>query len=129
MSKIFFLKNINKHLLHFNIDKQQDYDLPSLIEEHIGPERSPQQNRSRSPRLANPPPMSQISGFNKRPLMHTNSFTSDRLPSLGVETPHEKELGQALSEMNNWGIDIFKIGDLSLNRPLTCVSYWIFVVS
>lgn len=73
--------------------------------------------------------MSQIAGFNKKPLTHTNSFTSDRLPSHGVETPHDAQLGQALSEMNNWGIDIFKIGLLSMNRPLTCVSYWIFCVS
>lgn len=112
-----------------NIDKQQDYDLPSLVEETLASERSPQ-IRSRSPRSTNaPPPMSTIAGFNKKPLMHTNSFTSDRLPSHGVETPHEAQLGQALSEMNNWGIDIFKIGLLSMNRPLTCVSYWIFCVS
>lgn len=71
--------------------------------------------------------MSQISGF-KRPLMHTNSFTSDRLPLYGVETPHEATLGAMLSEVTTWGIDIFKIGTLSCNRPLTCVAYQIFQV-
>lgn len=116
---------------HFNTDKQQDYDFPTRIDEETVLERSPQgQGPSRrSPRLINPPPMSQISGYNKRPLMHTNSFTSDRLPMLGVETPHENLLSQALSEMNNWGIDIFRIGTLSQTRPLTCVAYSIFLVS
>lgn len=78
--------------------------------------------RARSPRT-----MSQISGF-KRPLMHTNSFTSDRLPVYGVETPHEATLGAMLNDINTWGIDIFKIGTLSCNRPLTCVAYQIFQV-
>jgi cAMP-specific phosphodiesterase 4 len=72
--------------------------------------------------------MSQISGF-KRPLMHTNSFTSDRLPVYGVETPHEATLGAMLNDINTWGIDIFKIGTLSCNRPLTSVAYQIFQVS
>lgn len=73
------------------------------------------------------PPMSQISGF-KRPLTHTNSFTSDRLPIYGVETPHEPALGAMLNDINVWGIDIFKIGNLSCNRPLTCVAFAIFQV-
>lgn len=71
--------------------------------------------------------MSQISGF-KRPLTHTNSFTSDRLPIYGVETPHEPALGAMLNDINVWGIDIFKIGNLSCNRPLTCVAFAIFQV-
>lgn len=61
--------------------------------------------------------------------MHTNSFTSDRLPVYGVETPHEATLGAMLNDINTWGIDIFKIGVLSCNRPLTCVAYQIFQVN
>lgn len=87
-----------------------------------GPSVSSNPTRARSPRT-----MSQISGF-KRPLMHTNSFTSDRLPVYGVETPHEATLGVMLNDINTWGIDIFKIGTLSCNRPLTCVAYQIFQV-
>jgi hypothetical protein len=60
--------------------------------------------------------------------MHTNSFTSDRLPLYGVETPHEATLGAMLNDINTWGIDIFKIGTLSCNRPLTAVAYQIFQV-
>lgn len=31
-----------------------------------------------------------------------------------------------LSEIDKWGIDIFRIGELSNNRPLTCVAYTAF---
>lgn len=88
-----------------------------------------QQQRSRSPRgVGGGPPMSQISGV-KRPLSHTNSFTGERLPTYGVETPHENALGTYLGEIDTWGIDIFKIGDLSLTRPLTCVAFTVFQVN
>lgn len=36
--------------------------------------------------------MSHIQGV-KRPLCHTNSFTGEKTPKFGVETPHEEELG------------------------------------
>lgn len=40
-----------------------------------------------------PAAMSHISGV-KRPLTHTNSFTGERVPLYGVETPHEEQLGK-----------------------------------
>lgn len=43
-----------------------------------------------------PAAMSHISGV-KRPLTHTNSFTGERVPLHGVETPHEEELGKVCS--------------------------------
>lgn len=105
-------------------DKQQEVDVQTFDNQPSGLSSGPSGNpqRARSPRT-----MSQISGF-KRPLMHTNSFTSDRLPVYGVETPHEATLGAMLNDINTWGIDIFKIGTLSCNRPLTCVAYQIFQV-
>jgi hypothetical protein len=33
-----------------------------------------------------------------------------------------------LGEIDRWGIDIFRIGDLSSNRPLTAVAYAAFQV-
>lgn len=106
-----------------DIDKQQEVDVQTFDNQPSGgPSVSSNPTRARSPRT-----MSQISGF-KRPLMHTNSFTSDRLPVYGVETPHEATLGAMLNDINTWGIDIFKIGTLSCNRPLTSVAYQIFQV-
>lgn len=102
-------------------EKQQEVDVQTF-DNQPAPSSSSNASRTRSPRT-----MSQISGF-KRPLMHTNSFTSDRLPLYGVETPHEATLGAMLNDVNTWGIDIFKIGTLSCNRPLTCVAYQIFQV-
>lgn len=100
-------------------DKQQEVDVDN---NPPAPSTSGNPSRTRSPRT-----MSQISGF-KRPLMHTNSFTSDKLPVYGVETTHEPALGAMLNDINVWGIDIFKIGTLSCNRPLTSVAYQIFQV-
>ena len=107
------------------LDKNQEFDLPSFRVEENESTNCPTYPRSRSPRG---PPMSQISGV-KRPLSHTNSFTGERLPAFGVETPHENLLGTLLGDLDTWGIDIFKIGDLGANRPLTCVAYTIFQVN
>ncbi|XP_046388540.1 cAMP-specific 3',5'-cyclic phosphodiesterase-like isoform X3 [Ischnura elegans] len=70
--------------------------------------------------------MSQISGV-KRPLQHTNSYSGEKLPKFGVETDREEELGKTLDEIDRWGIDMFKIGELSNNRPLTAVAYTVFL--
>ncbi|KAG8224672.1 hypothetical protein J437_LFUL005114 [Ladona fulva] len=69
--------------------------------------------------------MSQISGV-KRPLQHTNSYSGERLPKYGVETEDEEELGKYLADIDRWGIDMFKIGELSNHRPLTAVTYTVF---
>ncbi|XP_017112281.1 cAMP-specific 3',5'-cyclic phosphodiesterase isoform X3 [Drosophila elegans] len=149
MASLKFKRMLNKELSHFSessrsgnqiseyicstfLDKQQEFDLPSLrVEDNpelvaanaaAGQQSAGQYARSRSPRG---PPMSQISGV-KRPLSHTNSFTGERLPTFGVETPRENELGTLLGELDTWGIQIFSIGEFSVNRPLTSVAYTIF---
>ncbi|XP_076371691.1 3',5'-cyclic-AMP phosphodiesterase 4C-like isoform X3 [Tachypleus tridentatus] len=91
------------------LEKQQDVDLTSYKAEDMC--HKPGQT------------MSQISGV-KKPLCHTNSLT--KLPKYGVETSHEDELGQELEHVDKWGIDIFRITDLSNNRPLTAVTYTIW---
>ncbi|KRK06059.1 uncharacterized protein Dyak_GE16298, isoform I [Drosophila yakuba] len=97
MASLKFKRMLNKELSHFSessrsgnqiseyicstfLDKQQEFDLPSLrVEDNpellaanaaAGQQSAGQYARSRSPRG---PPMSQISGV-KRPLSHTNSF-------------------------------------------------------
>lgn len=105
-------------------DKQQELDIPSLrIDE--GPEVQKIVPRKERPRGTHTT-MSQISGVNRKSLCHTNSFTGERLPVHGVETPFEEDLGKCLAEIDRWGIDIFRIGDLSNGRPLTCVAYTTF---
>ena len=87
-----------------------------------------QQKRSRSPRFGGPP-MTQITGVSRPLLSHTNSFTGERLPTFGVDTPHEQVLGTLLGDIDTWGIDIFKISELSLLRPLTSIAYTVFQVN
>ena len=65
------------------------------------------------------------------------------LPRYGVVTPHEEELGLHLDNLARctdslltkslthqltirWGINVFKISELSNSRPLTAVAYTVF---
>ncbi|XP_011054223.1 PREDICTED: cAMP-specific 3',5'-cyclic phosphodiesterase, isoform F isoform X4 [Acromyrmex echinatior] len=145
MASLKFKRMLNKELSHFSessksgnqiseyicstfLDKQQELDLPSLrIEDAVAAAGSVDARAAKKKDRAQrgPAAMSHISGV-KRPLTHTNSFTGERVPLHGVETPHEDELGKLLSDIDKWGIDIFRIGELSNNRPLTCVAYTAF---
>ncbi|XP_034824342.1 3',5'-cyclic-AMP phosphodiesterase isoform X1 [Maniola hyperantus] len=139
MASLKFKRMLNKELSHFSessksgnqiseyicstfLDKQQELDIPSLQVD----EACERIKKKEKPRHAGPgTTMSQISGV-KRALTHTNSFTGERVPTYGVETPHEEELGQLLGDLDRWGVDIFRIGDLSCGRPLTAVAYAAF---
>nr|XP_053631266.1 cAMP-specific 3',5'-cyclic phosphodiesterase-like [Cherax quadricarinatus] len=70
--------------------------------------------------------MSHIQGV-KKPLLHANSFTGERLPKYGVDTHHEEELGKILEDIDKWGIDIYRISELSNRKPLTAITYTIFM--
>ncbi|XP_048485211.1 cAMP-specific 3',5'-cyclic phosphodiesterase isoform X2 [Plutella xylostella] len=139
MASLKFKRMLNKELSHFSessksgnqiseyicstfLDKQQELDIPSLQVEE-GTERAKKKDK---PRYGGPSgTMSQISGV-KRALTHTNSFTGERVPRHGVETPHEEELGRLLGDLDRWGVDIFRVGELSAGRPLTAVAYAAF---
>ncbi|XP_057342002.1 cAMP-specific 3',5'-cyclic phosphodiesterase isoform X3 [Microplitis mediator] len=145
MASLKFKRMLNKELIHFSessksgnqiseyicstfLDKQQELDLPSLHVEDavvagISGESRSAKKKERAQR--GPAAMSHISGV-KRPLTHTNSFTGERVPVHGVETPHDEELTKVLSDVDKWGIDIFRVAELSNNRPLTCVAYTAF---
>ncbi|XP_015114697.1 cAMP-specific 3',5'-cyclic phosphodiesterase isoform X5 [Diachasma alloeum] len=144
MASLKFKRMLNKELSHFSessksgnqiseyicstfLDKQQELDLPSLrIEDAVAATSAETRTSKKKERTQRgPAAMSHISGV-KRPLTHTNSFTGERVPNYGVETPHEEQLGKVLSDIDKWGIDIFRIAELSNNRPLTCVAYTAF---
>jgi len=48
------------------------------------------------------------------------------VPELGVDTPNTEELRLLLNHINDWGLDTFRIEDLSGQRPLTAITYRIF---
>lgn len=80
----------------FFTDKQQELDLPSLrIEDAVASTGSADARAAKKKdRLQKgPSSMSHIIGV-KKPLTHTNSFTGERVPVHGVETPHEEQLGK-----------------------------------
>ncbi|KAL1464241.1 hypothetical protein WDU94_003907 [Cyamophila willieti] len=120
---------ISEYICSTFLDKQQELDLPTLrIEDSQGADPKVAASSKKKDR-GGPPgravPMSHISGV-KRPLTHTNSFTGEKLPKYGVETSFEDELGKMLSDIDGWGIDIFRISEMSNNRPLTAVAYAAF---
>ncbi|XP_051893599.1 cAMP-specific 3',5'-cyclic phosphodiesterase 4C-like isoform X2 [Pristis pectinata] len=66
--------------------------------------------------------MGQISG-----LKHSLSVISSAdVPRFGVQSNQETELARELEHINDWGLDIFKIGEYSNHRPLTVAMYTIF---
>ncbi|XP_044003361.1 cAMP-specific 3',5'-cyclic phosphodiesterase, isoforms N/G isoform X8 [Aphidius gifuensis] len=143
MASLKFKRMLNKELSHFSessksgnqiseyicstfLDKQQELDLPSLrIDEAVASVSDTRTAKKKDRVQRGPAAMSHISGV-KRPLTHTNSFTGERVPLYGVETTNETELGTVLSDVDKWGIDIFRISELSNCRPLTCVAYTAF---
>ncbi|KAF0774181.1 cAMP-specific 3',5'-cyclic phosphodiesterase isoform X1 [Aphis craccivora] len=135
---------ISEYICSTFLDKQQELDIPSLHTDENQDEGRQSTNKASSSSGASNSqsgaqhkkkdvkskvtPMSHISGV-KRALSHTNSFAGERLPKFGVDTPKEEELGHTLAEIDKWGIDIFRIADLTNNRPLTAIAYTVFQVT
>lgn len=94
-------------------------DLPTLKVEDAEPKKSVLNKKSTGP-------MSQISGVKR--LHHTSSFSGGITPRFGVESNKEKELEEYMNNLDKWGIDIFKIAELTEYRPLTAVTYTILQV-
>ncbi|CAF0948202.1 unnamed protein product [Rotaria sordida] len=65
--------------------------------------------------------MGQIAGIHAKTLTITSP-----IPELGVDTPNSEELRVLLNHINDWGLDTFRIEDLSGQRPLTVITYRIF---
>ncbi|CAH1155349.1 unnamed protein product [Phaedon cochleariae] len=130
ISEIKFKRMLNKELSHFSESSKSgnqisEYICSTFLDDVGEPPAKTAQRKDR-PR-GGPSTMSQISGVNRKLLCHTNSFAGEKLPTYGVETPYEDELGKSLLTIDHWGIDIFKIGELSNGRPLTCIPAKTFV--
>ncbi|XP_033823653.1 cAMP-specific 3',5'-cyclic phosphodiesterase 4C-like [Periophthalmus magnuspinnatus] len=69
-------------------------------------------------------PMSHISGVRK--LSHSSSLSSTSMPRFGVSTDQEDELAKELESLDRWNFNIFRVADLTNNRPLSCIMYAIF---
>ncbi|XP_062304935.1 cAMP-specific 3',5'-cyclic phosphodiesterase 4D-like [Osmerus eperlanus] len=97
---------VSEYISSTFLDKQHEVDLtPSPLKEQ---------------------PMSLILGVRKLGLPHSSSLSSASLPRLGVPSPREDELAQELDDLNKWSFNIFRVAEMSINRPLSCVMYAIF---
>ncbi|PSN33873.1 cAMP-specific 3' [Blattella germanica] len=120
-----FKRMLNKELSHFSESSKSGNQISEYICSTFLDTTEPRATKKKEKPRHGSTPMSHISGL-KKPLHHTNSFTGEKLPKYGVETPFEDDLGKMLGEIDRWGIDIFRIGELSNNRPLTAVAYSAF---
>ncbi|XP_009905617.1 cAMP-specific 3',5'-cyclic phosphodiesterase 4D isoform X5 [Dryobates pubescens] len=100
---------VSEYISNTFLDKQHEVEIPS-------PTQKEKEKKKR--------PMSQISGVKK--LMHSSSLTNSSIPRFGVKTDQEDVLAKELEDVNKWGLQVFKVAELSGNRPLTVIMYTIF---
>ncbi|XP_074643588.1 3',5'-cyclic-AMP phosphodiesterase 4C-like isoform X4 [Tubulanus polymorphus] len=117
---------ISEYICNTFLDKQQEVDVPTLPTVRVEDSIDDHGHTMKPPllRKEKKTPMSQISGIRK--LHHTNSLAGSAVPKYGVDTLHEQELSELLNDIDRWGVDIFKIAQLTNNRPLTAITYQIF---
>uniref|UniRef100_A0A6Q2XH49 Phosphodiesterase n=1 Tax=Esox lucius TaxID=8010 RepID=A0A6Q2XH49_ESOLU len=103
---------VSEYISSTFLDKQHDVEMPC-----------PQTQKEKTDKK-NTKPMCQISGVKK--LQHSTSLSNSNIPRFGVKTETEDELATELEDVNKWGLNLFKVTELSGNRPLTVMMYTIF---
>ncbi|KAL0964982.1 hypothetical protein UPYG_G00275250 [Umbra pygmaea] len=103
---------VSEYISSTFLDKQHDVEMPC-----------PQTQKDKADKK-NAKPMCQISGVKK--LQHSTSLSNSNIPRFGVNTETEDELATELEDVNKWGLNLFKVTELSGNRPLTVMMYNIF---
>ncbi|KAM9101293.1 cAMP-specific 3',5'-cyclic phosphodiesterase 4C isoform X2 [Sarcophilus harrisii] len=104
---------VSEYISQTFLDKQNEVELAPLPVKEEEEEKEAEEG-----------PMSQISGLRK--LTHSSSFTAAAVPKFGVKSDQELLLAKELKDTNRWGLDVFKVAELSGNRPLTAIMYSIF---
>ncbi|NXB72938.1 PDE4D phosphodiesterase, partial [Donacobius atricapilla] len=103
---------VSEYISNTFLDKQHEVEIPS-------PTQKEKEKKKR--------PMSQISGVKK--LMHSSSLTNSSIPRFGVKTDQEDGLAKELEDLNKWGLQVFRVAELSGNRPLTVIMHTVFQAS
>ncbi|KAG8517203.1 cAMP-specific 3',5'-cyclic phosphodiesterase 4C, partial [Galemys pyrenaicus] len=118
-----FKRMLNRELTHLSETSRSG----NQVSEYISRTFLDQQTEVELPRVTptEPPrPMSQISGLHGLP--HHTSLSAAPVPRFGVQTNQEGQLAKELEDTNKWGLDVFKVAELSGNRPLTAIIFSIF---
>ncbi|XP_036704978.1 cAMP-specific 3',5'-cyclic phosphodiesterase 4C isoform X2 [Balaenoptera musculus] len=114
---------LNRELTHLSEASRSG----NQVSEYISQTFLDQQTEVELPRVTPtepPSPMSQISGL--RGLPHSTSISAATVPRFGVQTDQEGQLAKELEDTKKWGLDVFKVAELSENRPLTAIMFSIF---
>uniref|UniRef100_A0A2K6EXJ2 Phosphodiesterase n=1 Tax=Propithecus coquereli TaxID=379532 RepID=A0A2K6EXJ2_PROCO len=118
-----FKRMLNRELTHLSETSRSG----NQVSEYISRTFLDQQTEVELPRAAAEEParpMSQISGLHGP--RHSASLSSATVPRFGVQTDQEGQLAKELEDTNKWGLDVFKVAELSGNRPLTAIIFSIF---
>ncbi|KFO22596.1 cAMP-specific 3',5'-cyclic phosphodiesterase 4C [Fukomys damarensis] len=67
-----------------------------------------------------PRPLSEIPSLHGLPGPGLSSAT---VPRFGVQTDQEGQLAKELEDTSKWGLDVFRVAELSGNRPLTAILF------
>ncbi|XP_025771666.1 cAMP-specific 3',5'-cyclic phosphodiesterase 4C [Puma concolor] len=118
-----FKRMLNRELTHLSETSRSG----NQVSEYISRTFLDQQTEMELPRVTpteTPRPMSQISSL--RGLPHSAGLSAATIPRFGVQTDQEGQLAKELEDTNKWGLDVFKVAELSGNRPLTTIMFNIF---
>ncbi|XP_055286657.1 cAMP-specific 3',5'-cyclic phosphodiesterase 4C isoform X3 [Moschus berezovskii] len=118
-----FKRMLNRELTHLSETSRSG----NQVSEYISQTFLEQQTEVELPRATPtepPKPMSQISSLCGLP--HSSSLSTATVPRFGVQTDQEGPLAKELEDTNKWGLDVFKVAELSGNRPLTAIMFSIF---
>ncbi|KAH0508418.1 cAMP-specific 3',5'-cyclic phosphodiesterase 4C [Microtus ochrogaster] len=116
-----FKRMLNRELTHLSETSRSG----NQVSEYISQTFLDQPAEVELPRLPTEDtrPMSRISALRgPRPA----SLPTTAVPRFGVQTDQEAQLAKELEDTNKWGLDVFKVAELSGNRPLTAVMFSVF---
>ncbi|XP_023562926.1 cAMP-specific 3',5'-cyclic phosphodiesterase 4C isoform X3 [Octodon degus] len=115
MASTKFKRMLNRELTHLSETSRSgnqvsEYISRTFLDQHADVELPPR-------------PLSEIPALGglTRP-----GLSSAAVPRFGVETDQEGQLAKELEDTSKWGLDVFRVAELSGNRPLTAILFSIF---
>ncbi|CAF1019771.1 unnamed protein product [Adineta steineri] len=138
LASLKFKRMLNKELSHFAENNKSGAQISDYLYSTYTDKKEPDVDLSRGPQMdesnivittktLDNMPMSSSTIMGQIAGIHTTAFIiSNPIPELGVDTPYVDELRSVLSHINDWGLDTFRIEELSGQRPLTVITYKIF---
>lgn len=114
-----FKRMLNRELTHLSETSRSGNQVSEYISQTFLDQQA-EVELPAPPTEDHPWPMAQITGLRKS--CHT-SLPTAAIPRFGVQTDQEEQLAKELEDTNKWGLDVFKVAELSGNRPLTAVIF------